>query len=106
MKLIRAFFYEGNRFSVTRFWKSVAYCLVTYIVWQMGKDVSWEVLALYLAIIAADNRAGALLKAKFKSEETAAPGSYGYNYHRGPYGPRLPEVDGRPPGSAKTTDLE
>ena len=100
MKLIKALFYENGQFSTTRLWKHVAYALVTYIVWQMGKDATWEVLALYLAIIAADNRAGSIIKAKFQSEQSAQPSFYGRDYPR-PYGSRrteeLEEELDRPP---------
>ena len=73
MRLLRAFFYENGRFSVSRFWKSVAYAVASYIVWQMGTTVSWEVLALYLTVIAADNRAGAIIKAKFEAGRAGPP---------------------------------
>lgn len=91
LRLIRAFFYENGRFSVTRFWKNAAYAVATVIVWKMGADVSWEVLALYLTIIAADNRAGALLRAKFGAAEEAPTSVSGSDRQRPPAS-RRPEA--------------
>lgn len=70
-QLTEALFCEDGRLSSTRIWKHIAYAVATYIVVKMGVAVTWEVLALYLAVIAADNRAGAIIRKKYENQSNA-----------------------------------
>lgn len=66
-RFYKAFFFEDGKLSATRFWKHIAYGVTTWIVIHIGTDITWDVLALYLTVIAADNRAGAIIRAKFNT---------------------------------------
>lgn len=68
-RLYKAFLFEDGKLSSTRFWKHIAYATATWIVIHMGTNITWEMMALYLAVIAADNRAGAIIRAKFSSNQ-------------------------------------
>lgn len=76
---------DTGKFSTAKMWRQIAYAVGTYIVLVNAKGISWELLGIYLAVVASSEVAQRVVTAKINRgdyRDTGGVGGY-FDYSGG-----------------------